>query len=118
MNFWTPTFKGWGDNFSDHGMPFYAKYDYVKVEKYNYTTGGFDFHWEDKFDSLDTSRWMVSDGWGFESNSCTWAADSVYTENGNLVLKMDYPRSNGADYDHDYAWGQSHRDLDYDYWLQ
>jgi len=34
MNFWTPTFSGWDDNFSDVGMPWYTRYDYVKVEKY------------------------------------------------------------------------------------
>lgn len=35
MNFWTPTFAGWGDNFNDAGMPWYTRYDYVKVETYN-----------------------------------------------------------------------------------
>ena len=24
MNFWTPTFAGWGDDFNDAGMPWYA----------------------------------------------------------------------------------------------
>ena len=45
MNFWTPTFPGWGDDFSDAGMPWFTRYDYVKVETYNAETGGFDFHW-------------------------------------------------------------------------
>ena len=45
MNFWTPTFPGWGDNFNEAGMPWYAKYDWVRVEKYNPSTGGFDFYW-------------------------------------------------------------------------
>ena len=35
MNFWTPTFPGWGDDFNDSGMPWYTRYDYVKVETYN-----------------------------------------------------------------------------------
>ena len=35
MNFWTPTFQGWGDNFSDWDMPWYTRYDYVQVETYN-----------------------------------------------------------------------------------
>ena len=35
MNFWTPTFPGWGDDFNDAGMPWYTRYDYVKVETYN-----------------------------------------------------------------------------------
>ena len=62
LNFWSSTTQGWGDNFNDWDMPWYSKFDYVKVETYNYTTGGFDFHWEDKFDSFDYSRWNVSDG--------------------------------------------------------
>jgi len=45
MNFWTPTFKGWGDNFNPSGMPWTTKYEYVKVETYNTATHGFDFHW-------------------------------------------------------------------------
>ena len=74
MNFWTPTFQGWGDNFDDSGMPWYTRYDYVKVETYNSSTGGFDFHWQDNFDSFDSSRWLKSDGWGFGSNSSTFYA--------------------------------------------
>ena len=90
MNFWTPTFPGWHDNFSDWGMPWFTRYDYVKVEKYNPSTGGFDFAWQDDFDSFDAGRWMKSDGWGFGDNSSTFYASQVYTENGALVLKLDY----------------------------
>ena len=93
MNFWTPTFAGWGDNFSDYGMPWYYRYDYVKIEKYNHETGGFDFYWQDDFNSFDESRWLKSDGWSFENNSSTFNASQVYTEDGHLVLKMDYPSS-------------------------
>ena len=45
MNFWTPTFAGWGDDFNDAGMPWYTRYDYVKVETYNTETGEFELHW-------------------------------------------------------------------------
>ena len=90
MNFWTPTFQGWGNDFRDWGMPFYTRYDYVTVETYNHSTGGFDLHWHDDFDHFDSSRWFKSDGWGFGSNSSTFYASQVYTENGNLVLKMDH----------------------------
>ena len=72
-------------------MPWYARYDYVKVETYNAETEGFDFLWQDDFDSFDETRWKKSDNTTFEQNSCTWAADSAYTEDGYLVLKMDYP---------------------------
>ena len=72
MNFWTPTFAGWGDNFSDAGMPWYTRYDYVKVEKYNSSTKGFEFYWQDNFDSFDSNRWIKSDNWTFGGNSSTF----------------------------------------------
>ena len=96
MNFWTPTFPGWGDSFSDAGMPWYARYDYVKIEKYNSSTGGFDLYWQDDFDSFDSGKWLKSDGWGFGDNSSTFYQSQVYTENGALVLKMDYNHSNAS----------------------
>ena len=37
MNFWTPTWSPWGDDLDDSDMPWYTRYDYVKVEKYNET---------------------------------------------------------------------------------
>jgi len=45
MNFWTPTFPGWSDNFDAKSMPWVTKYDYVKVETYNGETEGFEFLW-------------------------------------------------------------------------
>jgi len=80
MNFWTPTFSGWGDGRNDSTMPWYTEYDYVEVYSYNWGTKGFDFAWRDDFNNswIDTSRWYVSDGWGFESNSCTFFKSQVY----------------------------------------
>ena len=88
MDYWTPTFSGWGDNFNDAGMPWYVKYDYVMVEKYNQETGRFDYHWRDDFDTFDENRWFKSNGWGLGS-SIFWP-ENVYTENGHLVFKMDH----------------------------
>ena len=97
MNFWTPTFPGWEDNFSDADMPWYTRYDFVKVETYNEATGGFDFHWQDNFDSFDFNRWVKSEGWGFQDNSSTFYGSQVYTENGALVLKMEHPWNSAED---------------------
>ena len=94
MNFWTPTFPGWGDGFNDWDMPWYTLYDYVKVETYNSSTGGFDFYWQDDFDSFRDDLWQKSDGWGFDSNSSTFYASQVYTDGGHLVLKMEHPWGN------------------------
>ena len=89
MNFWTPTIAGWGDDFNDADMPWYTRYDYVKVETYNRVTREFELHWEDDFDSFDESRWLKSDDKSFDDNSSTFYASQVYVENGALVLKMD-----------------------------
>jgi len=47
INFWRAS-GGWGWEKGYEGgwdMPWYAKYDYVKVEKFNPKTWGFDFYW-------------------------------------------------------------------------
>ena len=90
MNFWTPTFAGWGDDFDPTNMPFYAQYDYVKVEKYNEDTGNFVFHWQDDFDSFDETKWRKSNGWGSGTHtSSIYYKSQVYIEKGNLVFKME-----------------------------
>lgn len=38
MDFWTPTFNGWGDNFDDSTMPWTTRYDYVVAHDYNVET--------------------------------------------------------------------------------
>ena len=88
MNFWTPTFAGWGDGFNDWDMPWYVMYDWVEVYKYNSTTGGFDFYWRDDFTLLNTSRWLVSNNWTFGDNSSLFISSHVYTLDGLLWLKM------------------------------
>ena len=89
MNFWTPTFAGWGDNFDESNLPSYTRYDYIKVETYNAATGEFEPYWQDDFDSFDASRWTKSDNWNFGGSSTTFYSSQVYAENGALVLKMD-----------------------------
>ena len=89
MNFWTPTFAGWGDNFDASLLPTYTRYDYIKVETYNAATGEFEPHWQDDFDSFDASRWIKSENWNFGGSSTTFFGSQVYTENGALVIKMD-----------------------------
>lgn len=91
MNFWTPTWSPWGDNLNDGDMPWYVNYDFVEVYDYNKNTREFTLNFRDDFngDWIDTNRWYVSDGWGFDSNSSIFVKDHVYQYNGNLVLKMD-----------------------------
>eukprot|EP00354_Favella_ehrenbergii_P010179 CAMPEP_0170474486 /NCGR_PEP_ID=MMETSP0123-20130129/16270_1 /TAXON_ID=182087 /ORGANISM="Favella ehrenbergii, Strain Fehren 1" /LENGTH=56 /DNA_ID=CAMNT_0010744311 /DNA_START=523 /DNA_END=693 /DNA_ORIENTATION=+ len=53
-------------------MPWYTYYDYVKVETYNAETDDFDLHWQDDFDSFDTSHWYKSEMWTFDGSSTTF----------------------------------------------
>ena len=100
MNFWVPNFDGWNTGFDPSDMPWYAKYDFVEYWEYvppqdlNRTSGAdqshpFKFTWRDDFDTLDESRWKVSDNWTFNENDVTFWKDQVYTENGQLVLKLE-----------------------------
>ena len=88
MNFWTPTFHSWGKGFDAADMPWYVLYDYVEVYKYNAERNEFDLDWRDDFNAFDTTRWHKASG-SFETNSSTFSPENVYTENGNLVIKME-----------------------------
>ena len=101
MNFWVPGFSDWNEGFDPIDMPWYARYDWVEFWEYvpesewDTTPGAnywhpFKFSWRDDFDYLDQSRWHVSDNWTFGSNNVTFWKEQVYTENGNLVIKMEH----------------------------
>ena len=97
MNFWTPTFPGWGDNRNPSSMPWYVEYDYVEAWRYDRNAKKFNMEWRDDFNSLDYSRWHVSDNWGFGDNSTRFFKSQVYASNGNLVLKMEKPHHGTSD---------------------
>jgi beta-glucanase (GH16 family) len=45
---------------------------------------------QDRFDTLDTTRWVRSDGWfSSEDFNAGWRADHVQVSGGNLLLKLD-----------------------------
>lgn len=92
LNFWSPTYGGWGDNFTDEGMPWYAKFDYVEVETYNEETGEFEPHWREDFEGTrwNWSRWSKMNGWGYSSSSSDFNSDNAYLEDGCLVIKMEH----------------------------
>lgn len=93
MNFWTPTWSPWNNKFSEEGLPWQAKYDFVETYTYNAYSNGFDFHWRDDFNTFDTSKWYKSDNWGFEGNSTLFVADQVTVADGNLVLTLDHAKN-------------------------
>lgn len=44
----------------------------------------------DEFDSLDRSRWLVSDGWdNGKHQNCTWSKDQVKVADGRLTLAFE-----------------------------
>lgn len=90
MNFWTPTFAGWGDNMDDPAtMPWFARYDWVEVFDYDAANDKFVWRWRDDFNTLNLDRWRVSNGWSFNQNSSLFLKPNTYVDNGKLVLKME-----------------------------
>jgi hypothetical protein len=106
MNFWIPNFPDWNEGFDPAGMPWYARYDYVEYweyvppEDWDSTAGANQWHpfkeaWKDDFDTFDETRWTASENWTFPVNEVTFWRSQVYTEDGNLVLKLE-PRDDSA----------------------
>ena len=89
LNFWTPTFSRWGDELDDSDMPWYTKYDFVRVEWYNSEHHNFEFYWQDDFDSFNNDHWYKSELWSFDGNSSKFFGSQVSVEDGNLVLKLE-----------------------------
>jgi hypothetical protein len=106
MNFWVPNFADWNEGFDPAGMPWYARYDYVEYWEYvppsewDSTPEANQWHpfkqtWKDDFDTFDENRWTASENWTFPVNEVTFWKSQVYTEDGNLVLKLE-PRDSSA----------------------
>jgi hypothetical protein len=103
MNFWVPAFEKWNNGFNPTDFPWYAKYDFVEVwdyvppEQWGSTDGAdvnhpFEFRWRDDFDTFDETKWLKSNNWSFNDNLVTFMESNVYTQDGNLVLKLE-PKS-------------------------
>jgi len=103
MNFWTPEFETWGHGLDPADMPWYVLYDYVEVFTWDEKSNEFRLHWRDDFESFNSGRWHKASG-GFEANSSVFHTSNVYTEDGNLVLKME-PND---DLEHELHHGDAH----------
>ncbi|TDD67523.1 glycosyl hydrolase family protein [Jiangella aurantiaca] len=97
MTWGTETLNDWMGPFEYPGQPVVTEYDYIAYTKLGdpcpfpgsmacgveAPTSSF----VDEFDSLDTSRWFVSDGWASgAAYNCTWDAGQVSTTGGALEL--------------------------------
>ena len=54
--------------------------------------------WRDDFNSLDGSKWNVSNNEGFDQNLATYMTTQVSVDSGNLVLTLDKTQSNSPWY--------------------
>ena len=78
MNFWQWSGgNGWGKDFDDSTMPWYIKYDSVKVESYDVKTDKFSLVFEDNFDTFDETRWAKIKGYGYETTNFYESQTSV-----------------------------------------
>jgi len=68
-------------------MPFYTEIERVKV--YSYDDGAFNLLFDDKFTSLDESRWGKGNNKTWQGTGSTIMANNTYVEDGRLVLKVD-----------------------------
>jgi beta-glucanase (GH16 family) len=98
MNLYAVDAPTWVGIWDPAVMPVESSYDYVRY--YTYTPGSgdagsnnnFTLEWTDEFDALlETSRWEVSEFWGFDGNYCTFVSNNVTTVGGKLQLEMTEP---------------------------
>ena len=69
-------------------MPWYTRYDYVEAYSWD-AQNGYNLMWRDDFDTLDTARWNVANGWSYANNSSSFIRPNVYVKDGKLVLRMN-----------------------------
>ena len=91
MNFWTPTFPGWSDGLDLSTLPWQVEYEFIEIWNFNESTNDFELAFRDDFDdeTVDSSRWIVSDNWQFNQSDTLFKSDQVQLMDGKLVLKME-----------------------------
>lgn len=82
MNFWTPKWEQWGKGLNDATMPWYTRYEYVEAYDYNQDTKEFVLRFRDDFETLNLSRWNVSNNWTFPENSTVFMENHAYVLDG------------------------------------
>jgi endo-1,3-1,4-beta-glycanase ExoK len=111
MTWNTATLTDWMGPFEYDGVPITTEYEYVA-----FTRAGEECQFEgsmacdldlepptisfvDEFDTLNTSRWMVSNGWnnGPQQN-CTWASGMVQVADGTLNMTFAEQATGDRDY--------------------
>lgn len=99
MNLWPSEFEDWTGVWDPSVMPRQSKYDYVKYYSYapgqgnTGTNNNFTFEWEDNFNTIDYTRWDISEFIKF-GYLCTLRERNVQSENGYLTLTLEEPLPN------------------------
>ncbi|WP_235298686.1 family 16 glycosylhydrolase [Portibacter marinus] len=94
MNIWPADFEDWVGVWDPSVMPRSASYDYVKYYRYSPDNGNtgtdnhFTLEWEDEFDLLDTSRWVIADFKKLSNSYCDFSKSSVSISNSKLILSL------------------------------
>jgi beta-glucanase (GH16 family) len=97
MNLWASDAKDWVGVWNPSVLPRQSIYDYVRYYRYTPeqgnagTNNNFTLEWEDQFNSIDTSRWSISEFVSI-SELTTFRKSNVLTENNYLILTLDEPQ--------------------------
>ena len=93
FNMWAPRADAhdvdWSAGRDDSTMPWYAKVDWIEYHAWDPNTDTFNFQWRDDFDSFDYSKWAIANNFGFDQNLSTYMNTQVYTQDGQLVVKLE-----------------------------
>ena len=66
FNFWQPDFDMWGAGFDPSTLPIEMRVNQFDAYSWDDSTNEFVLEWSDNFDTLDESRWQVSNEWNFD----------------------------------------------------
>ncbi len=97
MNLWGVDSPDWAGSWDPEVMPAKSVYDYVRYFAYSPGSGdagtgnNYTLEWVDEFDTLDTSRWEVTEFGGFGGNFCSFVSNNVSASEGKLELDMTSP---------------------------
>jgi hypothetical protein len=96
MNLWVSEAVDWVGPWDPSVLPKMTQYEYVRYYEYAPSTGNtgtenrFKLVWEDDFETLDTSRWAISD-FSRLGEYCTFRETNVGVAQGLLTLNLTGP---------------------------
>lgn len=97
MNLWAAAATSWVGVWDNSILPVQSEYDFVRA--YAYTPGSgtsgtgnnYSLLWTDDFNTVDFSRWEISEFGGFTGNYCSFESTAVDFDSGILQLQIEVP---------------------------